>query len=299
MGIHVFRYQPEHRADLEDGLAAYGMNRGGVNLNASSEEILDSPEARYDAVFAVTDGPNNLGMAFVMERPVLRERGRIVGYLLPMENDDRAHAFAHALYDSTREFLSGRGIPRQVVNASGHNARFVRFLQETRFEPFMPFDSSHWQGDGTPSKVPKIENISFEIYASGDPITNDQIEAVWQSAFHSEPLGPSLSPKWIEHLNRFDNMWFMIARDKNQHVVGVSEGGPDNFFSGIAVAQSHKGTGLADALFVRSCNEFMARGQHHLHGITRKTNTASRKLQARHGWEIYDEGMIWATPEND
>ena len=53
-----------------------------------------------------------------------------------------------------------------------------------------------------------------------------------------------------------------------------------------------------DALVLRSCNEFMARGHNHLHSLTRKTNAPSLKLQARLGWEIYDEGNIWASPES-
>ncbi|MBO6783269.1 MAG: GNAT family N-acetyltransferase [Alphaproteobacteria bacterium] len=304
MSIETFRYTAGHAADIEDGLAAYGLQSGGEHRNAYFDETLAAPDRLHDAVFAARDADRRLAMAFVMSRPVLEDDGRLVMLMLPPgENregdDDAAAALGHALHDAAGAFLAERGISRVAQSIQSDSALQQRIVGERGFEIVMPYHNLQWQGDDSPLAAPHVEGVTYEIYTGGDRSTNEQIEALWRRAFATEPLHPDLSPAWIETSVETLGIWYLVAHDETSgRVVGLSEAGPENFFSGIAVARSHWGTSLADALVLRSCNEFMSRGHDRLHSMTRKTNAPSLKLQDRLGWEIYADGDIWVSPES-
>ncbi len=205
-----------------------------------------------------------------------------------------------ALKVAVDEVLAEIGARRQLVNVGPANAIVGKLCDVVGLVPIMPYHRLKWDNGGALVDVSAVEGVTMAPYAGGDPDTNAGIAAVWKSAFRSDPIEPVLTPEVLEEAVRTLDIWFMVAReDDGGRVVGLSEAGPGSYFSGIAVARSHWGKGLADALVLATCNEFMARGINDLNSMTRTTNRPSLALQDRLGWEIFEDGMMYATPVPD
>lgn len=299
MTLDVFRYTPERREDLIPGLAQFGYGQddaGDVYFDA----ILSGEGNPEETVFVVRDDAGSLGMAQIMYRPICGGTARLVNYLMPQDDETKVVPFGRALFEATSRALTRQGFQRQAALARSDQKYVRKFVEACGFEVVMSHHTMGWEGDSTGVAVPPAVGVAFVIYQGGDAARNDEIVALWQWAFRRDPIQPVLTTEVLETSVCDFGVWFVLALDtESGRVVGVSEAGPGNFFSGIAVARSHWGTKVAEGLSAATMNEFIARGHTALHSMVRKTNRASIALHERMGWSITGEGEIYISPPAD
>lgn len=296
MTLDVFRYTPDRRDDVLPGLVQFGYGQDDAT-NAYFDTILSGEGNPEEPVFIVRDGAGSLGMAQIMYRPIFGGTVRLINYLMPQDDKAKVVPFGRCLHEATARELATRNILRQAVLVRSDQKYVRKFVEACGFEVAMSHFTMGWDGDGHAVTVPPTEGVEFAVYEGGDAARNDEIAALWQWAFRRDPIQPVLTPEVLETSVRDFGIWFVLGLDtQSGRVVGVSEAGPGNFFSGIAVARSHWGTKVAEGLSAATMNEFMARGQASLHSMVRKTNRASIALHERMGWSVTGEGAIFVSP---
>lgn len=297
MDTETFRYAPRFRAEVEPALSQFGVGQGSAEIDAYFEALLANPDARHDAVFVTRDKAGSLGIGALMSRPILGGHGRMLNMMMPQDNDAKAIPFGTSLFAAAAAFARARGIFRLGILVRDEQNLLQAYVDSTGLVPVMPHHAMGWNGAPIPLPVPDTDGIILDVYEGGNPATNAGISALWEWAFRRDPIGPVLTPEMLEDCAAHQDIWFVVARDPHAgRVVGVSEAGPGNFFSGIAVARSHWGTSLAEALSAATMNEFIARGHTSLHSMVRKTNRASVALHERMNWQITGGGNIYVTP---
>lgn len=297
MDLDVFRYSPARRADVEPGMAQFGMGQGDAATDDYFEALLEKPDQNYHAVFVARDGAGSLGMASIMRRPVFAGTGRMAILLMPQDDAAKAVPFGQAMWNRIAEFGNANGILRFGVSVRDDQRLVRAFLDSSDLVPLQEFHTMGWSGDPVPLAVAQTDGVALDIYEGGDARTNSEIATLWEWAFRRDTLLPVLTPEVLEDCVARDKIWFAVARDTgNGQVVGVSEAGPGNFFSGIAVARSHWGTRVAEGLAAVTMNAFFTRGHTSLFSMVRKTNRASVALHERMNWKVTGSGTIYATP---
>lgn len=298
MTLEVFRYTPDRREDLIPGLAQFGYGQDEAG-DAYFDTILSGEGNPEETVFVVRDDAGSLGVAQIMYRPIFGGTVRLVNYMMPQDDEAKVVPFGRGLYAATSGELADRGIRRQAVLVRSEQKYVRKFVEACDFEIAMSHFTMGWKGDGQAVTVPPTDKVDFAVYEGGDEALNQEIARLWEWAFRRDPIEPSLTPDILEQMVRDSDGWFVVAREHGAgRVVGVSESGPGNFFSGIAVARSHWGTKVAEGLAAVTMNEFMARGHTSLHSMVRKTNRASIALHERMGWSLTGEGAIYVSPES-
>jgi len=218
--------------------------------------------------------------------------------LMPQDDEAKVVPFGNAMFGAAATFGEAHGITRLGILVRDGQHLLQSFIDSTDFVSVMEHHSMGWDGDPVPLPVPETDGVTLGVYVGGDADTNHGIATLWEWAFRRDPIGPVLTPDILEDCVAHQNIWFVVARDQNNgRVVGVSEAGPDSFFSGIAVARSHWGTSLAEALSAATMNEFITRGHTSLFSMVRKTNRASVALHERMNWNIKGGGKIYAPPQ--
>lgn len=297
MDLDVFRYSPACRGNVEPGMAQFGMGQGDAATDSYFETVLTDPDHSHHAVFVARDGAGSLGMTSIMRRPIFAGAGRMVVLLMPQDDEAKAVPFGQAMWNHVVEFGNENGISRFGVSVRDEQRLVQAFLDSSDLSPLQEHHAMGWSGEPVPLAVAQADGVSLEIYEGGDVQTNEGIATLWEWAFRRDTLLPVLTPEVLEESVARDKIWFAVARDTgNRRVVGVSEAGPGNFFSGIAVARSHWGTRVAEGLAAMTMNAFFTRGYTSLFSMVRKTNRASVALHERMNWKVTGSGTIYATP---
>lgn len=298
MDMDVFRYTPDRRADLEPGLAQFGMGKDMPGADDYFNSLLTDPDNRDHAVFVARDSAGSLGMANLMRRPMFGGAGRMAVFFMPQDDEAKVIPFGQALLDAVVAYGHEHAITRIGISVRDDQHLVQKFLDSTDMTSVTEHHAMAWEGEAIAIDVKQTEGVSLEVYEGGSPQINVSIATLWEWAFRRDPLLPGLTPETIEDSVARDGIWFVIARTEDDgRVVGISEAGPGSFFSGIAVARSHWGTNLAEGLAAATMNEFIIRGQTSLHSMVRKTNRASVALHERMDWKITSGGNIYATAE--
>lgn len=297
MTLDVFRYSPDRREDVAPGLAQFGYGQDEAGIDAYFDGLLDGTHNPDEAVFVVRDDAGSLGMAQIIDRPMCGGAARMINYLMPQDDEAKVVPFGRSLHEAIAPVLAERGIHRQAVMVRSDQHLLTKFVQACGFEITMSHHTMGWEGDGTRVTCPTVDDVTFSVYEGGDAALNEGIARLWEWAFRRDPVEPVLTPDVLETTVRDHDGWFVVAQENGTgRVVGISESGPGNFFSGIAVARSHWGTKVAEGLAAHTMNAFMDRGHNALHSMVRKTNRASLALHERMGWSITGEGNIYASP---
>lgn len=300
MPVEVFQYTPERRSVVEPMLVALGQGQGNAAADAFFEELLVAPERRHEAVFVARDDERVVSLCLIPDRPMFGGTGRLAMPFVAPDNTDALPQLAPLMLNAAAAYLRKIGAPRLGVMAGDANPALQSAMLGFGLDPVMPYHRLKWTGDGTPVPVNRVEGVEYSVYRGGDAKTNEGIAKIWKSAFRADPIEPVLTPDVLEKAAERGDIWFLVARETaTGRVVGVTEAGPGSYFSGIAVARSHWGKSLADALVLTTCNEFMAQGVNELNSMTRRNNAPSLKLQARLGWEVFEDGIFYATPSGE
>ncbi|MDF2234783.1 GNAT family N-acetyltransferase [Albimonas sp. CAU 1670] len=135
-----------------------------------------------------------------------------------------------------------------------------------------------------PASAPP-EGVAVAPHDGGDPAAEAEAADLSWRMMRREGVWPRLDGPAVAALMAAPDSLWLLARDAaSGRVVGVAETSPQmGFYSMMAIARSHWGTGLADHMTREGLRAMAARGATHAFSLVRPGNAASLKLQARAG----------------
>ncbi|SFH60429.1 GNAT family N-acetyltransferase [Albimonas pacifica] len=277
--LHAAPVRPEDAAEAHAFLA--GLFAETTAAEAWWRKRLDEgPETLALVRDRAAPGAPVAGLGALEDRAMIRLDGRMCVFARP---PGAAPALDAALNRGIEAIARPLGVGLLAATVDAPEDPAAAPLCPAGFAPYqrllvvsLPLDQ--------PASAPP-EGVSVAPHAGGDPEAEAEAAAIAWRMLRRERVWPELDgPALAEQMARPESLWLLAREGATGRVVGVAETLPaSGFYSMMAIARSHWGTGLADHMTRAGLRGMAERGAAFAFSLVRPENAASLKLQARSG----------------